>query len=95
MLYHFFQMNLLQNVVLISLLCILRSKFHHSRYVLIDVYDEDDLHPSAGCGDWCWWNTNYTSNWCTGDPKWPYCNGRIVGVCVPPPEKILSSGKIG
>ena len=74
MLYHFFfQANMLKKVVLFSLLCVLQFKFNHSRYVLIDIYDEDNGHPSAGCGDWCW-----ASTWCTGNPRCPYC--RLVGV---------------
>ena len=73
MLYLFFQANMLKIVVLISLLCVLQFKFNHSRYVLIDVYDEDNGPRAAGCGDWCWGNS-----WCTGDPTCPYCNLYIL-----------------
>ena len=64
---------MLKIVVLISLLFVLKFKFNHSRYVLIDVYDEDNGPRGAGCGDWCW-----ASTWCTGSPYCPYC--RLVGV---------------
>ena len=57
---------MLQKVILIFLLCVLQFQFYHSRYVLIDVYDQDDGPRAPGCGDWCFAN-------CTGDPRCPHC----------------------
>ena len=68
MIYYFFQANMLQELVLVFLLCVLQFQFYPSRYVLIDVYDEDNGPRAAGCNDWCWGN-----DWCTGDPKCPHC----------------------
>ena len=68
MLYHFFQANMLQKLILIFLACVLQFQFYHSRYVLIDIYDKDDGPRGAGCGDLCYGDTD-----CTGDPTCPYC----------------------
>ena len=64
--YIVFQANMLQKVILIFLICVLQFQFYHSRYVLIDVYDQDDGPRAPGCGDWCWQN-------CTKDPRCPHC----------------------
>ena len=69
MLYHFFQANMLQKVILVFLLCVLQFQFYHSRYVLIDVYDKDIGPRGPGCGDFCI-SAIYP---CTGDPKCPTC----------------------
>ena len=59
---------MLQQVLLTFLLCTLPFQFNHSRYVLIDVYDDDNgIGRRAGCGDWC-----FGSETCY-DPVCPYC----------------------
>ena len=68
MLYHFFQANMQQKLILILLACVLQFQFYHSRYVLIDVYDKDDGPKGAGCGEYC-----RSSVDCTGDSRCPYC----------------------
>ena len=61
---------MLQKVILVFLLCVLQFQFYHSRYILIDIHDEDHglRDAGAGCGDWC-----VGSSDCTGDPSCPHC----------------------
>ena len=55
------------------MVCVLPFQFCHSRYVLIDIYEEDNGQRGPGCGDWCWGN-----KYCTGDPNCPHCVFDII-----------------
>ena len=79
---------MLQKVFLIFLLCVLQFQSNHSRYILIDVYDDDNgITKGAGCNEWC-----FGDGWCTKDPQCPYCWYGLVGYhCGADPNSIRSN----
>ena len=82
----FFQANMLQKVLLIFSLCALQFPFHHSRYVLIDVDDDDNgIRKAAGCGELCLYD-----DYCTKDPRCPHC-WEFLHMCGTDPNSIRTS----